>query len=152
MVTKNNRKKLSSDITLVYKYILPIGFVLFVIALNIAYSIDKEIVGINNIIPLNVGFVIMLFLFIPFFRLKKVSYSVKKMYVSNYSNESTINISSVKRIKRYLIYFYKIYYTDGNNSKSIIFMPHINEAIFLFLKPKSIKEFEKLLSKVSKIG
>lgn len=150
MVTKKNkRQELSSRVTFLYKYIIPIGFLLFTVGLNIVYLIDKSILG-ESILPFNVLLFFTVFFLIPLIRLKKVYYDNKRLYISNYIDDDVFRLIDVMKIKRHLIYFYKIYYKQGNDLKTLIFMPHINEAVIIFIKPNSVKVFEKRLKSLQK--
>lgn len=140
------KKKLSSNITVIYKFIIPIGLLVLMMGLNLALIFNTGFISKETLIPLDVFFCFFSLFLIPLIKLKKVEYDNKYLYVSNYYKQYRITNKNIKKVKRHLIYFYKITYYQNGIKKSMIFLPHINEVFFSFFsKPRSIKEFEKLI-------
>ncbi len=50
---------------------------------------------------------------------------------------------NVLKVKRFMFYFYRVFYNENGNTKKAIFMPHIIGVFLRFWgKPKSIKRYE----------
>lgn len=141
-------KRLSSRITFVYKYVLPLFnlFIVIVCGIGVFMNLDE----IELMMPFFLGlsfFFILQLLYIPLFELKDIYYNedvtliIKKGKISRYYN------SDIKRIKRYCLYFFRVEFKD-RTKKKILFLPRLSEVFFGFrFGPKSIKKYKSILEK-----
>jgi len=142
------KKRLSSSLTLTYKYIAPIFPVAQAGLVNtVARRAAASSIFMN---PVNYFFAgVFLLLFFSFRGLKKVEYDKHKLIVSNYLSSSEFDLKEVIEIKRRLFYFYIIHIEIENEIKRIKFMPSISERIRSpFKKLDSIYAFEKAIQTI----
>lgn len=55
----------------------------------------------------------------------------------------TIRNNDVVKVKRFMIYFYRLFYMEGDKLHKALFLPHIlGVFVGVFGRPKSIKKYE----------
>lgn len=134
-------RQLSSNLTLTYKYLMPLLPVAQAGLINIFLRRGPNIAILT---PVNYFFAaVFLVLFISLRSLKKVEYNNEKLFVSNFLNKKEFDLNCVVNIRRWLFYFYVISLEMENEVKKIQFMPRMSERIFSpFKKLDSIVAFE----------
>lgn len=141
-----NRKRLSSNLTLFYKYLVP----LIPIGLGLLFNltIDKD-ANQGYFIPVNLFFLIFfLVAYLPLRDLKKVEYDKYNLIISNYIHSDIFRLKDVINIKRWMFFFYKISLKTDTETKRIKFLSPSKERILRpFIQPNSIIEFERNLDK-----
>jgi hypothetical protein len=140
------RKRLSSILTLPYKYIVPL--IPIGIAISVNLTIDKE-TNQGYFIPLNLFFLIFfLIVYLPLRDIKKVEYDNDNLIISNFIKKETFRLKNVIQVKRWMFYFYKIFVQVDNKTKKIKFLSPARERMIRpFGKLDSILEFERILEK-----
>ena len=139
-------KRLSSKITFLYKYILPLLNICIVIVCCI-----EVIIGINDIdkmMPFLIGlifFLIIQIILLPLLKLRDVFYNEEITIIQDRKKKEVFKNYQIKRIKRHLFYFYIIEILN-DELKRVLILPHIS-GVFLKLgfKPTSIKQYEKII-------
>ena len=136
------KKRLSSNLTLLYKYFVPLLPIVLAIMVNLI--IDKD-ANQGYFIPLNLFFLI--FFLIPFIQLKdlkKVEYDKNNLIVSNFIKTEIYKLKNVLGVKRLFFFFYKItVQTESEIIKIKFLAPASERMIRPFRKLDSIIEFEK---------
>jgi hypothetical protein len=140
-------RQLSSNLTLTYKYFVPLIPVAQAGLVNIFLRKGSIPAFLN---PINYFFVALFLVLFIFLRgLKKVEYSHDKLIVSNYLKRNEYDLNCVLQIKRWLFYFYVISIEMENEVKKIQFMPRMSERVFRpFKKLDSISVFENRIESV----
>ncbi len=144
---KQDSKLISSRLTPVYKFYFPVTFMaclLFntlLILLNIYPGNDISIFIIFEIM-----LIIWLALFIPCIRLHLIHLNNNQIVTSNFIEETTLQISSIKIVKRYFIFFYRLNIEKEKNSQKIIFLPRLMKFSNIFITPRYITELKYLIN------
>jgi hypothetical protein len=144
---KQDGKLISSRLTPVYKFYFPVTFIACLLFNTLLILLD--IYPGNDIsifIVLEIMFIIWLALFIPCIRLRLIHLNNNQIITTNFLEESTLQISSIKSVKRYFIFLYKLNIGKGTSSQKIILLPRLTEFSNLFITPKSIKELKSLIN------
>lgn len=139
-------KRLSSKLTVLYKCVIPSFFLLIVMICGIGVIINFE--DTERVMPFALnffGFLLLLFLCVPLFKLNDIYYNEDFTIVINKGKMKRYKNSEIKLVKRYLFYFFRIEFKDPT-TKKILFFPHISEVFFGFkFVPKSIKKYRSFL-------
>lgn len=139
------RKRLSSNLTLIYKYILPL--IPIVLGLVVNLTIDKD-ANHGYFIPLN--FFFLLFFLVSYLQLRdlrKVEYDKDNLITSNFIRSEIFRLKDVIQIKRWMFFFYKISVRTDTETKKIKLLSPARERMFRPLnKLDSIIEFEKKIN------
>lgn len=133
---------ISSRITFVYKFIIPIGGFVGLVFYFIWALYHNE--KLDLLIPLGLFFValwaVMVVVGVVIVEVKVVG---DRIEVINYGNCMSRKLDSVEKISRFLFHFYSVSFKDGSKK---IFIPHITEVFLNPLnEPESIKFFKKLV-------
>lgn len=135
--------KLSSNVTFVYKYLIPIMF--FSVFLVLIISLFVNILGIElgaRIVLTFISFLFCLFM-LPLLKLNFISYNEAYTLIKSYKQTKKVPNKNVIKVKRFMFYFYRLFYTEKNEIKKALFLPHIIGVFIRFWgKPKSIKKYE----------
>ncbi len=139
----NRKSKLSSNLTFFYKYLIPSFFGVSLIIFGLSIPIDFLNLEISvRILLFLFSFVFCLFM-IPLINLHFVFYNERKTIIRGFKKEKSINNNQILKVKRFMFYFYRIFYNDQGKTKTILFMPHISGVFMRFGgKPKSITKYE----------
>lgn len=143
---KNNKMKLSSNLTFIYKYIIP--YIFFCIFGVLLISVFIKILNIDLPIRILLSFFAFLFclFMIPLVRLRFISYDEKDTFIKGFKENVTVSNTSVIKVKRFLFYFYRLFYKTNGKIEKVIFLPHIVGVFIRFLgKPRSIKAYESYI-------
>lgn len=139
---KSHRKYLSSSFTFVYVAVLPILIVSFGMVFFTMVWLE--------VIPaayLQEGVVVVPFLILALwimFKVKMVTYDSDKLYLLGLGAEQEVSLLEVEDVKRFLIYFYKVDFKEGQSE--VFFIPHLIEFMFSFgMRLKSVENFKDLL-------
>ncbi|MCA1745436.1 MAG: hypothetical protein LC643_07015 [Bacteroidales bacterium] len=140
-------RQLSSNLTLTYKYIVPLMPVAQAGFINIFLRKGPSPAFLT---PVNYFFAAAFFiLFVALRGLKKVEYNQDRLIVSNYLKKIEYDLDCVVNIKRWFFYFYIISLEMENGVKKIQFMPRMSERIVRpFKKLDSISAFENRVQTV----
>ena len=92
-------KEISSSVTFLIKYIIPILYISSIIAFSIIFIINSYYTFFNISLLLAGLLLILLFSYFYYFKLKKISIDNEYLYVSNYKKEIKINRNLIKEIK-----------------------------------------------------
>ncbi len=142
-----NSKRLSSKLTFLYKFLGPFSPIIIAVWVNIN-SIES---GSGAFIPVNLLFLGMFFLVLFQLKdIKKVYYNRKHINVSNFRKSETYSMKNVIEIKGGFLFFYFLYIKTERGIKKIKYLTPASENIFFpFRKIKSVRNFEKLISKTN---
>ena len=142
---KTGKKRISTRLTLFYKLVLPIILIGFLIALNIAI---KEVANKIDLVVINIlGLVLMTIGYLPMSNIKKVYINSSKIYCSNFLSEKEYEIKTIIKVKRWLIFHYRIFIEIDGRIKKIKFLPREFLSLsYLFQKPDSIKNLERKIN------
>lgn len=142
---KTGKKRISTRLTLFYKLFLPIILIGFLIALNIAI---KEVANKIDLVVINIlGLVLMTIGYLPMSNIKKVYINSSKIYCSNFLSEKEYEIKTIIKVKRWLIFHYRIFIEIDGRIKKIKFLPREFLSLsYLFHKPDSIKNLERKIN------
>lgn len=98
----SNRKKLSSNLTFFYKFIIPLLLIGLIVFVNTTLTFyDKLGIKIVNSILI----VFSLLSYLPLINIKKVEYSKSRLIVTNYRKETVYFLKEVKDIYVGLFFF-----------------------------------------------
>lgn len=138
-----NDIKLSSNVTFAYKYIIPAFFFLGFMILITSLFVNFLNIELSAKIVLSFfSFIFCLFM-IPLIKLNFVSYNENYTTIKGFNYEKKVLNKNVVKVKRFMFYFYKLFYNEGGETKKVIFLPHISGVLLrLWGKPKSIKQYE----------
>ncbi|MGQ1945468.1 hypothetical protein ACT3CD_00020 [Geofilum sp. OHC36d9] len=139
---KNNKKRITTRLTIVYKFILPVILIGILVALNLAI---KEVASKTDLIVINCLCLIMMTIgYLPMLNIKKVHIDSKKVYCSNYFSEKEYELKSIIKVKRWLIFHYRIFLEKEGKIKKIKFLPfEFLRLDYLLKKPDSIVKLER---------
>jgi|GEM_PF-5060531 len=145
-----NDIKLSSNVTFAYKYIIPTFFFLGFIILIASLFVNFLNIELSAKIVLSFfSFIFCLFM-IPLIKLDFVSYNENYTMIKGFNYEKKVLNKNVVKVKRFMFYFYKLFYNERGETKKVIFLPHISGVLLrLWGKPKSIKKYETNLKSFS---
>lgn len=145
-----NAKILSSRVTVLYKLILPIFWIvvtllIWVMAIALQGEPDAEALVVIGAIFTG----LFLFLMLPPMFVNKVSYDDNNMYINNFRNEKSIPLQQVYQVDRWMFYFYRICYKDKQgNDKSVLLLPSFLQRIEAMMgMPANLEEFEDVIKK-----
>lgn len=141
----NKDIKLSSNLTFVYKYIITTFVYLTSIVLICSLFFDFDFLNIYMTARVFLSFFSLIFCLtvIPLTRLHFISYNENCTEIKGFRSEKNVSNKDVVVVKRFMFYFYRIFYKENGSVKKAIFMPHIIGVFCNFLgKPKSIKRYE----------
>ena len=143
------RITLSSRVTVLYKLILPIFWIavtLLIWVAAIALMGDPDAEALLVIGAIFTGFFV-LFLLPPMF-VNKVSYDDNYMYACNYRNTKKIPLDSVKKVRRWMFYFYRIDYRDDTGrDTNVLLLPSFTQRLEAMMgMPANLELFEDRIS------
>ena len=143
--------KLSSNVSFVYKYLIPAMF--FSIFLFLFISIFVDVINVKMPVRVVLCFFSSIFclLMIPLIRLHFIYYNENHTIIKGLHYEKKVFNKNVIKVKRFMFYFYRLFYKDneGGEIKKVIFLPHISGVLLrLWGKPKSIKQYEIILKAI----
>lgn len=135
--------KLSSNVTFAYKYIIPAFFMLaFVFFLASIFFNFLNIEMPARIVLSFFSFIFCLFM-IPLVKLHFIYYNERYTIIKGTKFIKKIPNKDVIKVRRFLFYFYRLFYKEDGETKNAIFLPHIIGVFLRFWgKPKSIKRYE----------
>jgi hypothetical protein len=141
------RKRLSSNLTLIYKYFVPL--IPFGLAILVNLTIDKD-ANHGYFIPLNLFFLLFfLTAYLPLQDLKKVEYDRDNLIISNFIRSERFRLKDIIQIKRWMFFFFKISVQTKNETKKFKFLAPSRERIFRpFKKLDTIADFENKLNNI----
>ena len=147
----NNMIRLSSRLTFIYRFIIPVVLVLawVMFALGCILLLPKKYTDFNLVfIPL-VG---LLFgsIIVPFLRLRNVFFDDKTVRISDGNRVlSEVAIEDVISIDRYFYFFYKIVLYRDKTYQGHLMLPKIEEATMTFglMDGASIKGFRRRIKR-----
>ncbi len=145
---RQNAKLISSRLTPVYKFYLPVTIMICLLFNTLLISLD--IYPGNDIsifIVLEIMFIIWLALAIPDMNLHSIYLINKQIIVTDFVGESAFHVSDIKCVKRYFIFFYRLTIVKGISSQKILFLPRLTESSIFFITPKSVKELKSLINR-----
>ena len=133
--------RLSSRLTIVVKFLIPLSGIFGVILLSYLFSVVKHPPPLVFSIPFRV--LIVVFATWPHTTASKVYYSDDFVTADNFVRQKKINLIQIDELTTYARYFYRIRYKDSNGShRSLYFFPKATEAFMNFTdEPQSIIEF-----------
>ena len=136
-------KKISSNVTFVYKYIIPSLVIMITLVLLSSFFVDfLKLEVAARVFLLFFAFIFCL-LMIPLIRLHFIYYNNKFTFIKGLKVNKKISNRDVVKVKRFMVYFYRLFYLENEIIKKAIFMPHIQEMLVHFLgKPESIRKYE----------
>jgi hypothetical protein len=142
---KTGKKRISTRLTLFYKLVLPIILIGFLIALNIAI---KEVANKTDLVVIIILSLVMMTIgYLPMSNIKKVYINSSKIYCSNFLSEKEYEIKTIIKVKRWLIFHYRIFIEIDGRIKKIKFLPREFLSLsYLFRKPDSIKNLERKIN------
>ncbi|OPZ31388.1 MAG: hypothetical protein BWZ00_00580 [Bacteroidetes bacterium ADurb.BinA174] len=142
--------RLSSKITFLYKYVLPLLNLCLIL-----FCCIKGIINIGNVekmMPFLIGFIFFLIMqisLLPLLKIQNVFYNDGVTIIQGFKKKEVLKNHEIKEIKRHLFFFYKIEMLN-NELKRVLFFPHLSETILKFgLKPKSIKCYEEVIKRAN---
>ncbi len=144
-----NKVVLSSRVTVLYKLILPIFWIVVTLLLWVAaIALIGEPDGEALLVIAAVFTGLFLLLMFPPMFVQKVSYDDNYLYVYNYRNTQQISLSSVKKVHRWMFYFYKISYTnEAGEQKGVLLLPSFEQRLEAMMgMPANLEEFEEKIS------
>lgn len=151
-IQKKDGKLLSSYMTPVYKFFVPLALLICLIANNLLL-ICKWFCPEDLPIFICFNIIIVIFLFFPDYRLKTLYVVGNSVIVSNFFKEKTYQFSEIVELKSKKLYLYQLdVYQDGKILKYKI-MPHSSEEVgknCLLIESTDIEDFVKKLDKVIK--
>lgn len=141
----SNRRKLSSELTFIYKIIYPIFFLIFIVLVNLTINKDESF---SSILELNISLIVFLLIsYLPIMNIKKVEYNNSKLIVSNYRKEIEYDLKDVKDIYSRLIFFYFIRIETKTNKKKVMYLaPARERSLNPFKTVESVREFKKKIN------
>ncbi len=117
--------KLSSNVTFAYKYILPVFFMLAFIFLLVSVFINFLNVEMPVRIVLSFfAFIFCLFM-IPLVKLHFIYYNESDTIIKGTKSDKKILNKDIVEVKRFMFYFYRLFYKEDGEIKKAIFLPHI---------------------------
>lgn len=143
---KNKLKRLSSNVTVIYKYLIP-AFFLMVLML----MISNLVIGFINIdkssaIALTFFSFIFCLIVYPLTKLKTIFYDENHTFIHSGKKIKKILNNNIQDVRRYLFYFYRVFYYENSLLKKTFFLPHITGVFIRFWgKPKSIKKYKEII-------
>ena len=138
--------KLTSNATFAYKYLFPIMF--FSIFLILLFSIFVNIFNIELPVRIVLTFFSFIFclLMLPLIKLHFIYYNESYTIIIRAKIKKKIANRDVVKVKRFMFYFYRLFYNERGVIRKAIFSPHIMGVFISFWgKPKSIKKYESAL-------
>jgi hypothetical protein len=86
---------------------------------------------------------------IPLIKLHFIYYNENHTIIKGLRYEKKVFNKNIIKVKRFMFYFYRLFYNEGNEIKKVIFLPHISGVLLrLWGKPKSIKQYEIILKAI----
>ena len=137
--------KLSSNLTFIYKYIITTFFYLTSIVLICSLFFDFNFLNIYMAARVLLSFFSLIFCLtvIPLTRLHFISYNESYTVIKGCRSKKKVSNKDVIVVKRFMFYFYRVFYKENGSVKKAIFMPNIIDVFCKFWsKPKSIKRYE----------
>ena len=140
------RKRLSSQLTIFYKIIVPVTWALIILGLMIFMFIDSR-----N--PMAFLIILMLLPMLLFMNLKQISYDDDNIYVYNWRTTKTYEIKDIKSINEGDIMsldpFFEIEVRGKSGSvEKIDFMPKTSEQLTFMLTKKYSGRLHEIKTKV----
>ena len=99
----SKRKKLSSNLTFIYKFIIPLFLVGLIVFVNLTIDSKEEA---DSVITINIALTV--FSLIAYLPLMNVEYTKSKLIVSNFRTVQEYNLKNVKDISCGLFFFTKL--------------------------------------------
>lgn len=143
----NTMKRLSSKITFLYKYILPLFNICIIIVccIGVITSIDD----VDKMMPFLIGFIFFLIIqiiILPLLKLRDVFYNEEITIIQDCKKKEVFKNYQIKRIRRHLFYFY-IIEIENDELKRVLLLPHLSEVLFGFkFVPESIQKYQSFLT------
>jgi hypothetical protein len=139
------RKRLSSNLTLIYKYILPLIPIILGLVVNL--TIDRD-ANQGYFIPVNLFFLLFFLVsYLPLRDLRKVEYDKDNLITTNFICSEIFRLKDVIQIKRWMFFFYRISVQTDTETKKIKFLSPAKERMFRpYNKLDTITEFEKKIN------
>jgi len=137
--------KLSSNLTFIYKYIITTFFYLTSIVLICSLFFDFNFLNIYMAARVLLSFFSLIFCLtvIPLTRLHFISYNESYTVIKGCRSKKKVSNKDIVVVKRFMFYFYRVFYKENGSVKKAIFMPNIIDVFCKFWsKPKSIKKYE----------
>jgi hypothetical protein len=120
--------KISSSLTFLYKYIIPVVVLVFNVVFTILVMFYFSRPYYEAHVVLLPFFIVSSILFVwPLVRLKELTIDETVMEIGSGESKVNVMMSEVIDISRFVFYFYKISYIESTKIKSIIVMPKISE-------------------------
>ncbi len=144
---KKNKKRITTRLTIVYKFILPIILIGILIALNLAI---KEVANRTDILVINGLCLFLLTIgYLPMSNIKEIHIDSKKIYCSNYFSEKEYELKTIIKVKRWFFFHYRIFLEKDGNIKKIKFLPlEFLSLTYLFKKPDSVIILERKINSI----
>lgn len=139
--------KLSSNVTFVYKYIIPAFFFLATIIVICSFFYNFLNIDLFSRIFIAILLFVFCLFMIPLINLHFISYNENLTIIKGFKETKSVSNKDVIKVKRFMFYFYRVFYFENDKVKKSIFMPHTIGVFFRFWgKPKSIKKYELNIS------
>ena len=139
-------KMISSRLTPLYKIYIPIFIVILFIVNNLLILLDSYPSNdISVFFAMEIILIIWLVLFLPCVKLHDVYLENNQIITINFFNRAVLKVTDIKKIRRFLIFFYKIKLDKMAGSHTIVMLPKLTESTNLFTTPKSIKVLKNLI-------
>lgn len=140
----NKDIKLSSNLTFVYKYIITTFFYLISIVLICSLFFDFDFLNMHMTARVFLSFFMLIYclILIPLTRLHFIYYNESHTEIKGCRSKKKVSNRDVIAVKRFMFYFYRVFYKENGILKKAIFMPHIIAIYRFWGKPKSIKKYE----------
>lgn len=144
---KNNTSiKVSSNLTFFFKFILPTFFILIFFGFIVGSVFFFPTKHNTFYIAFSFFLLVIAILGVKLFSLKEVSYNTE-VCINNYSNKKYVDFKDIIKVKRFLLYFYKLEYNSASEKKSILFIPNVFDIYMNFFNPQSIIKFKEELKR-----
>lgn len=115
-------KKLSSNLTCFYKYVIPLFFLLIIMISCIGVIANLNDIDIMMPFVLNfVGFSIFLLFCNPLLKLKNIYYNEDITVIIDKGIIKRFNNIEIKSVKRYYFYFFRIEFKDSSKKRFFLF-------------------------------
>jgi len=140
----NKDIKLSSNVTFVYKYIITTFLYLISITLICSLFFDFDFLNMHMTARVFFSFFSLIFCLtvIPLTRLHFISYNESYTVIIGCRSKKKVSNKDIVGVKRFMFYFYRVFYKENGTVKKAIFMPHILAIYKFWGKPKSIIKYE----------
>ncbi len=140
-----NKKRITTRLTIVYKFILPIVLIGILIALNLAI---KEVANRSDLLVINgLCLFMMTIAYLPMSNIKEIHIDSTKINCSNYFSEKEYELKTIIKVKRWFFFHYRIFLEKDEKIKKIKFLPlEFLSLTYLFKKPDSVIKLEQRIN------